>query len=325
MTALLVALGLTTVDSIQQLDRIPGSNEKVQARAARLDVGGPAANACLAARAAGCAARLVSAIGGGALARTVLDRLVGGAVDVVDLAPPGYEPPVSTVLLTTGTQDRAVISLNTRELTRPAPLPADVLRGAGAALVDGHIMDRAVEFAARAQRQGVPVVFDGGSWKEGTRDLLRYVDVAVLSADFAPPDGLFAASRRGLACQGPAERVAARQTLAQVARMGPRWVAMSRGPGPVSVRWEGGAVEELAVTPVGTVVDTLGAGDALHGGFAGVIAALPGQRDSLDETGVRRALLAGIALARRSVEFAGALRPPNPGTDPQGVAPQGPT
>jgi len=41
---------------------------------------------------------------------------------------------------------------------------------------------------ARAARSaGIPAVLDGGSWKPGTDELLRHVDIAICSADFLPP------------------------------------------------------------------------------------------------------------------------------------------
>jgi len=123
-------------------------------------------------------------------------------LDVVDLlAGMDAAPPVSTVLLTRATGERAVVSVNATA-TAGVRVPADaalddLLDGAAVLLVDGHHLEVAVALAARARRRGVPVVLDGGSWKPGLERLLRHVDHAVLSADFrldaaadaAPPDG----------------------------------------------------------------------------------------------------------------------------------------
>src|SRR5690606_2563189 len=99
------------------------------------------------------------------------------------------------------------------------------------------------------------------------------VDLAVLSADFALPGADLGDGEHGL--------------LAAVAALGPSFVARSHGPGPVTVL-DGGLRSELAVPAVTDVVDTLGAGDVLHGGTA---AALAAGRPWLD------ALADGIAVA----------------------------
>ncbi|KGM14599.1 hypothetical protein N867_19595, partial [Actinotalea fermentans ATCC 43279 = JCM 9966 = DSM 3133] len=142
----------------------------------------------------GVSARLVTRIGGGALGGVVREDLARAGVEVVDLAAPGASPPVSTVLVTRATGERAVVSVNATGVAGSAPhpveVPAEVWDGVGLVLVDGHHLDLGVEVAAEARRRGVPVLLDGGSWKPGLEALLARVDVAVVSADFAVPDGV---------------------------------------------------------------------------------------------------------------------------------------
>lgn len=54
--------GLTTLDVIQQVDALPGPDQKVQAHSALIEFGGPAANAAFTAVALDCSARLISAV-----------------------------------------------------------------------------------------------------------------------------------------------------------------------------------------------------------------------------------------------------------------------
>ncbi len=42
-------------------------------------------------------------------------------------------------------------------------------------------------WAGAAKARGTPVVLDGGSWKDGTEELLKSVHTAICSADFLPP------------------------------------------------------------------------------------------------------------------------------------------
>jgi len=291
----LVCCGLATLDVVQRVDRVPGADEKLVARGLDVTFGGPAANAAATAAALGVPAVLLTALGSGPIARLVRDGLVAAGVRVVDLAAgsPG-DPPVSTVLVTASTGQRAVVSTNAT--LRPDDLgPAatraadDVLAAAGAVLVDGHHLAAGVAVAAAARRRGIPVVADAGSWKPGLEHLLAQVDVAILSADLVVPAVALAR-----------EPGAAEDVLASVAALGPMFVARSAGAAPVRVRLPSGAYDEVAPPRLrpDEVVDTLGAGDVLHGAAG---AALARGLDPL------AALREGVAAATESVRHPGAL------------------
>jgi sugar/nucleoside kinase (ribokinase family) len=100
--------------------------------------------------------------------------------------------------------------------------------------------------AARAQR--IPVVLDGGSWKDGTLELLKGVDFAICSADFMPPG-----------CSSEDE------AIMHLRACGVRNIAITKGAEPVRFVAGGasGAVDVPRVEPV----DTMGAGDIFHGAF----------------------------------------------------------
>lgn len=273
-----VCVGLTTLDVVQVADRVPGPDEKIVADDGWLAFGGPAANAAATCAALGVDVRLVTALGAGPVAGLVRAGLADAGVEVVDLAPDADALlPVSSVLVT-GTS-RAVVSCNARavpDLSAAAAVPA---AGAGdVVLVDGHLLDAGTVLATRSQ--GATVLADGGSWKPGLEGLLAYVDVAVLSAAFRLP------------ALGPDADL-----LAAVAALGPAVVAQTRGAGPVRVRALDGAVNEIHPPQV-PVVDTLGAGDVLHGAVA---AAMARGVDPL------AAIEAGVSVASRSVRHRGAL------------------
>ena len=280
MTPVLVCCGLATLDVVQVVDRLPGADEKVVARSLDVTFGGPAANAAATAVALGVRTVLVTALGTGPVADLVRAGLVAAGVEVVDLLTGPGAPAVSTVLVTRGTGERAVVSVNaTGAGDLPAP-SADVLRDATALLVDGHHLGAAQVLARAASARGIPVLLDGGSWKPGLDALLAHVDHAVLSADFHLPDG------------APVEVLLDR---------GPSLVAQSAGGGPVRVlRGEVDGVQLLhpPTVPAADVVDTLGAGDVLHGATA---AALAAGHDIL------AALREGVVRASESVRHPGAL------------------
>lgn len=291
--AALVCCGLATLDVVQVVDRVPGPNEKVVARDLTVTFGGPAANAAATAAALGVPTTLVTALGAGPVGELVGARLAAAGVHVVDLleGAPG-SPAVSTVLVTASSGERAVVSVNatgTADLADAASSVVGVLDGATALLVDGHHLAAAVVLAGAAR---VPVLLDGGSWKPGLERLLARVDHAVLSEDFALPESWSSQP----AASGPVG------ALDAVAALGPRTVARSGGAGPVRIRVSGPPVvwSEVhpPVVPAADVVDTLGAGDVLHGAVAASVAR------GVDIVG---AIQDGVRLASESVRHRGAL------------------
>ncbi|CPU63855.1 Kinase%2C PfkB family [Mycobacteroides abscessus] len=121
-------------------------------------------------------------------------------------------------------------------------------------------------------------MLDGGSWKPDAPAMIGLCDAVVVSADFRPPG------------------VATGDVLDAVAALGPRFVARTRGPRPVEVL-DAGERYEVAVPRPGRVVDTLGAGDVVHGAFAAAAARGSSWRAALEDA---------VLVASRSVEHAGA-------------------
>ena len=263
---MVLACGVAVLDVQQTVDRLPGPDEKLVASDLLVASGGPAANAAVTAAALGVGARLVTRIGDSALGTLIRADLAAHRVEVVDRAGPLDQPAVSTVLVTRGTGQRAVVSVNA---THGATLPdggrdaADwapaLVDGADAVLVDGHHMDLALPLAEAARAAGLPVLLDGGSWKPGLEQLLALVDIALIS------DVLRVPAHLGGSTGQPGDDV-----LATVRALGPRVVARSRGPQPIDVLTGAGRAE-VAVPNV-EVVDTLGAGDVLHGALSAWLA-----------------------------------------------------
>lgn len=276
-----LACGLATVDVVQTVERLPAPDEKVVALASRVEAGGPALNAATTSALLGMPCRLVTAVGAAPLAAVVRADCESAGVEIVDVAGDGFELPVATVLITRSTGERAVVSRGALGPDAGLAPPADaidaLLPGIRAVLVDGHHLGVAVPLAAAARARGIPVLLDAGSWKPGLPDLVASVDVLLASAAFHPPTG---------------------GSLPDLLALGPTWVARSAGAGPV--RWAGsdgssGCVE----VPPAEVVDTLGAGDVLHGALLAALA-----RDG--PVDLPRALERAVAVASRSVGAPGA-------------------
>jgi sugar/nucleoside kinase (ribokinase family) len=98
------------------------------------------------------------------------------------------------------------------------------------------------------------LVLDGGSWKPGTEEIAPLLTAAICSERFAVPG-------RSV----PGRLADADSTIDWFAERGVPHVAVTRGAQPV-LGWDRGRRFEIEVARV-DVVDTLGAGDVLHGAF----------------------------------------------------------
>ena len=271
---------MLTVDLVQTLDRLPRADQKVVARSQRLELGGPATNAARTAAALGLRPLLVAPFGAGPLTAFVRRQLAADGVDWLDPLTGQENPaPLSSVLVTLSTGERAVVSGG-------APLvPAQwrlgsAADGAAAVLVDGHGGSLPARVAAAGRAHGIPVLLDGGSYKDGMTRYLSDIDLAVLSADFTPPEG------------GPPLDWALRQGVGAAAR--------SAGAGPIRLRRQG--IDQEVAVPEVAVVDTNGAGDVLHGAALAALAATGRAPNRYAEV-----LAFAARVASASVGFAGAL------------------
>ena len=176
------------------------------------------------------------------------------------------EPAVSSII--EHPSGRMVASTNARLDADPGRVAAELPERVGVVLIDGHNpalahaaltlgvpdVDGEDPFAPLEARPPHPRILDGGSWKDWLTPLLGFVDIAVVSEDFAPP-------------------LMARPDGAQVAEFlrgfGITRTVRTRGDRSVQYWWDGDSGE----VPVEAVPDasTLGAGDAFHGAFVWAI------------------------------------------------------
>ncbi|WP_405488203.1 PfkB family carbohydrate kinase [Nocardia sp. NBC_00511] len=248
-----VFAGLSTMDLSYAVDRFPAEDSKTQAADLFLGAGGPAANAAVAyAFLSGGPAALVTALGKHPLAELIRTDLREHGVIARDLTPDGeQQPPVSSIIVATDAATRTIVSLDGSrihpEFDESAPA---LLDGATVLLLDGHYPEPALRLAAAARAAGVPVVLDAGRWRPVHAELLPLTAIAICSSAFTPP---------GVQQDSP------ESVFEFLHAVGVGHAAITGGDGPIrySAPGERG---EVAVPPI-TAIDTLGAGDILHGAF----------------------------------------------------------
>jgi sugar/nucleoside kinase (ribokinase family) len=272
-------VGLVTLDVVYSVAALPQPNQKIVALADAVTAGGPATNAAVTFGYLGNEAVLLGSVGAHPMGQGIVSDLQG-RVNFVDLHPDRAQPPpMSSILVTQATGDRAVVSRNAvQSQAAVEAIPGDILLGVDIVLLDGHQMavGKAVLDSAIAQQSQVPVVLDGGSWKAGLEDVLPHVDYAICSANFYPPG-----------CETSKE-VFAYLKAHQISRM-----AITRGGQPIQY-FDQGNVGEIAVPQI-RPVDTLGAGDVFHGAFCHAIL----------RSGFQDALAEAAGVAAKSCMFFG--------------------
>jgi sugar/nucleoside kinase (ribokinase family) len=272
----LLFVGLTTVDLVQRVIRLPAADEKVQSESVDVAAGGPATNAAVTAAALGATVTLVSAVGSHPLGDLVRADLAAHGVTLIDVTPDSPEPPpVSAVTVLASTGERTIVSRNAGN--REIAVPVEGLPDADLTLVDGHHPALAVA-AARAARR---LLVDAGSWRPVFADIFPYAEVVACSGDFRHPAAsgeTATAAAIGDAAAGNSDAATAAAigdahaaTAAAVSRAAaPAHVVITHGAEPV--RWFGPDADGEVPVPRVTAVDTAGAGDAFHGALAVALA-----------------------------------------------------
>jgi sugar/nucleoside kinase (ribokinase family) len=242
-------VGLTTIDVLHTVERVPAPNEKITATGQTLAAGGPAANAAVTFAHLGGRATLATVIGSHRLTEIIHADLRAYAVRLLDVLPERDEPPpVAAIAVTASSGERAVVSYYSPADELAGLDLLDPVRHSDCVLLDGHYPTLAASVVEAARRCGRPTVFDGGRWRVSIEDLLPGIDIAICSADFRPPG-----------CHSDAD------VFDYLAGWGIRWAAITHGG--ETIAWQGPASRGEIPVPAVDVMDTLGAGDVFHGSF----------------------------------------------------------
>ncbi len=243
-------IGLTTVDIQFFVEKFPQPNKKVKTESPAILVGGPAANAAVAFAHLNKGANLVSAVGKNPFQSFIQTDFNKTQIQFTDLVASQETSPVLASVITSKQNGDRNIFTHYPELIQPEISP-DVLLNAinpEILMLDGFYPEFALDCVKLAGEKRVPVVVDCGSWKPQYDELLKHADIAICSSDFFPPgcsdatDVFDFLKSKNVFCS-----------------------AISRGSQSLLFQTEKGR-GEVPVERV-KVVDTLGAGDFLHGAF----------------------------------------------------------
>ncbi len=247
-------VGLVTLDLIYLADSPPKNNQKIVATDYTVAAGGPATNAAVTFNYLGNQATVLSVVGSHPMTQLIRDDLANYKVAIADLEPStDLVPPVSSIIVTQTTGERAVVSINAvKTQASSASIPADVLQNVDIVLIDGHQMVVGDSIVQMAKANNIPVAIDGGSWKPGFEQILPFVDYAICSANFYPPN-----------CQ------TGEDVFSYLSGFDIPHIAITHGQ--ESIEYLSGTKTGIVDVPQIQAVDTLGAGDIFHGAFCNYI------------------------------------------------------
>jgi sugar/nucleoside kinase (ribokinase family) len=277
-------------------DHPPIANQKITAAAMTIAAGGPATNAAVTfaqlGQARGDRTHLWAAVGAHPLADVIRADLAQWGVMLRDLQGDRRDPPpLSSVVVTAATGDRAVISRDAQGIQaegRDLPL-AEAIAEVDWVAIDGHQGAVALAVAQAARLHHRPVILGMGRWKPGSDRLAALATHWIGSPDFCPPDWDPIQAEDPDSCDRALQRLQA---------WGIPHVALTRGPLPIryaTIDPTGHTHRGEIPVPRVPVVDTLGAGDTFHGAVCHFL----GHRSFPD------ALAAAAAIAAHTCQFFG--------------------
>lgn len=246
-----VGMGCAAMDVLAVVERLPTLDEKIHALQMDRQGGGPVGTALTVVARMGLAAAFAGQVGDDFAGEFVIDEFRREGVDLRgEVVHPHTQSQISLILVDGATGKRTAVSGRGELAEAVCDRMRHEMAQKGKVLhVDGYDMDAAICFADECRAAGGIVVYDAGSVKDGTPELLARTDVAVTSRVFA--DKMFGHRDREAACRALVE-------------MGPSYAGVTLGE-EGAVGLDGETFFEVAPFPVEPVVDTTGAGDVFHG------------------------------------------------------------
>ena len=245
-----VFLGRSTIDHTYLLDTYPQENTKVFAKEYLRQYGGPALNAAITFNLLGTGAGLISYFGNSSsMIRAKEELKAKYGIDIVDLVEDkGYQLPENSIFVCRNSGTRTIVNPPRQYYDEDISYENLDLAEASVILLDGFVFsDELKNKLLEARKNGTVIVLDGGSWKDETMSILDTVDIAICSSRFVMPGH------------------DTDQTISLMLDKGVAFIAFTDNEKDISV-YEGNGAVNIPVPQI-KAVDTLGAGDVLHGAF----------------------------------------------------------
>jgi sulfofructose kinase len=248
-----LAIGLNATDTLIRVPRFPAFDSKTKILSSALLPGGQAATAAVACQRWGLRSRYVGKIGDDAAGRLQREEFAHEGVEAHLIEVPNCASQLAFIIVDECTGERTILWQRDDRLDlQPDEMPREWIRGARLVHVDGHPCAPAVAAARWAREAGAVVTADLDNLYPGVEALLEDIDFMISSRDF--PERLL----------GIPDLL---DSLPEITRrFGCRVAGATLGRDGVLV-WDGTQFHYCPAFRVDTV-DTTGAGDVFHAGFA---------------------------------------------------------
>src|SRR5208282_3816487 len=269
ISPLVLCAGIIVLDKVFRVEKVPQPDSKVEAKDFFIVSGGCAANAAIAVARLGGRAALAGPLGGpagedgngdlvlAALAREHVDCRACQRID-------GLATGLSAIFIDSR-GDRTIVTYRDQRIAAVVPGDADsVAAAADLVLADNRYPQYVRPICETARHRKLRIVLDADKATVEDDVLFRIASHDVFSAEC-----LRATTDRSDLAEG----------LAVIARRTDAFLAVSDGPNDI-LFLEAGALRRLPAFAI-RAVDTLGAGDALHGGFALALAEGHSEADAM--------------------------------------------
>lgn len=249
----IVAIGLNATDTLIRVPRFPAFDSKTRILSSSLLPGGQAATAAVACHRWGLRSRYVGKIGDDAAGRLQRDEFAREGVETHLVEVPNCASQLAFIIVDECTGERTILWQRDDRLDlQPDELPEGWIRSARLLHVDGHPCAPAAAAARWAREAGAVVTADLDNIYAGVEELLEHVDFMIGSRDF--PERLL----------GTPDLFASLSEITR--RFGCRVAGATLGHDGV-LAWDGMQFHYCPAFRV-DAVDTTGAGDVFHAGFA---------------------------------------------------------
>ena len=247
-----VGVGQASLDFLGRVPDYPEADQKVEIGEFLMQGGGPVATALVALSRWGIRTAFVGRVGGDDFGRQIRQGLLHEGVDCrYLLTDESGTSQFAFIAVEEGSAKRTIFW--TRGSALPLPpdeIPSELIASARVLHLDGLHRESSLAAARIARKNKVLTVLDGGTWRDGTLELLPFIDHLVVSEKFA---------RQGVG-DDPL------QALPRLLEHGAQSVTVTMGEQGSHTLTSAGEAFHQHAFPV-DAVDTTGCGDVFHGGF----------------------------------------------------------
>ncbi len=249
----ITGVGLNATDTIIRLPHFPAFNSKVEFTESRVMAGGQVASAVIACSSWGRSCRYIGKIGDDSAGELQQMEMAEAGVEAYWVTVPGCQSQSSYILVDEPSGERTVLwKRDARLELQPSEIQKEWVVRSKLLHVDGHDCRAAARAARWAREAGIMVTADVDNLYSGVEELLENVDYLISSREF------------------PARLTGENSLLTSLpqlaSRFGSKVAAATLGIDGV-LAWDGTRFHYSPAFQV-EAVDTTGAGDIFHGGFA---------------------------------------------------------